>query len=226
MLGTGYEMRIPFLTQGGALAVDPSAESCPLDPPKLTTNLRYVFPLHEHVFSLAGSYPTTALAFVGLPILVANCPSDVAQSLFIAHAIANPDLLPTREEMLAQLRQKEGHMRTKGFDPYRVGHRLIDVDDTQRPDGRPPDMGHDYQDDLVQYLKEKGALPNDGKPFVEDWRRIVRNDSEYLYNAWQRVEGLGEEAVRRWLKGARTEDDWVDVMHRLIEWEKRQDIRA
>ena len=124
-------MRVPFLTHGGALDIDPSAESCPSDPPKLTTNLRYIFPLHQHIFSLAGSHPPTALAFIGLPILVANCPSDIAQSLFVVHSIASSNLLPSREDMLNQLQQKERYMRTKGFDPYRVGHRLIDVDDTQ-----------------------------------------------------------------------------------------------
>lgn len=221
ILATGYELRIPFLTDGGAIAVDAHARSCPDSPSTLTTNLRYLFPLHEHIFSLASSYPPTALSFVGLPMLVANCPSDIAQALLVAHAIANPDILPSREDMRAQLRAKETHMSERGYDPYFVGHRLLNVDED--PDsgtgGRLPDMAHDYQDTLVEFLKERGALPDDGKPFVETWRRQLRNDSDILWRAWTRVEGLGAEAVHSWLAGVESERDWVDMMRRLVIWE-------
>ena len=220
ILGTGYELRIPFLSAGGTLEIDPSARSCPLDPPNLTTNLRYLFPLHEHVFSLAGAYPATALSFVGLPILVANCPSDIAQALLVVHGIARPEILPSRSDMLAELRKKEQHMVDRGLDPYNVGHRLVDIDEG---DGQMPDMAHDYQDAIVEFLKEKGVIPDDGKPFVEDWRRKIRNDSEYLWRAWERVEEEGEESVRRWLKGVKAEDEWVELMQKLVDWEKAKE---
>ncbi|KAH8115093.1 FAD/NAD-binding domain-containing protein [Phellopilus nigrolimitatus] len=220
ILGTGYEVRVPFLSAGDALAISPGAYSNASEgdpaPEHLTTNLRYVYPLHEHIFSLAASYPPTALAFVGLPVLTANCPSDIAQALLIAHALVDPTLLPSREDMLTQLRKREAHFRERGFDPYREGHRLIDVEGGQR------DASHEYQDALIHFLKKRGALPDDGQPFVEQWRRRSRNESEALWRAWERVESLGKEEIERWLKGVRTENEWAGVMDRLIEWEKKQ----
>ena len=220
ILATGYELRIPFLTHGNEVQVDEQAHSCPENPYTLTTNLRYLFPLHEHIFSLAAAYPPTALAFVGLPILVANCPSDIAQAMFVAQGIAHPEILPSREDMLRELREKESKMSRVGLDPYRVGHRLVDYDTPS--DGSVPDMAHDYQDSLVDFLKEKGVIPDDGKPFVEPWRRETRNQSEYLWNAWARIERLGPDEQRKWLTNVETEEQWADLMFRLIDWEKSQ----
>ncbi|KAI5120008.1 hypothetical protein M0805_008469 [Coniferiporia weirii] len=226
VLGTGYEVRVPFLTDGSALDVAPYASGGPGEdedaPEQLTTNLQYIYPLHEHVFSLARGHPPTALTFVGLPVLVANCPSDIAQALLVAYALADEALLPSRAEMLAQLRRREAHFRERGVDPYKAGHRLIDVDADPDEGGRRPDASHAYQDELVRFLKERGALPDDGRPFVEEWRRWSREEAGALWDGWQRVEGLGGEEVERWVAGARTEEEWVDVMHRLVEWEKRQ----
>ena len=101
ILATGYETLVPFLSQPTS---DPSASLGLLDSrhtklnsttaTTLVTNHRYIFPLWEHLFSLSPQYPTTALSFVGLPVLIANCPSDIAQSLVIAHAIADPPTHP------------------------------------------------------------------------------------------------------------------------------------
>ena len=81
----------------------------------LTTNLRYIFPLYEHIFSLSPAFPSNALAFVGLPVLIANCPSDRAQALFISHAIADPSVLPPRGEMLDALVAREASVRARDW---------------------------------------------------------------------------------------------------------------
>ena len=174
----------------------------------LVSNLRYVFPLHRHIFSLRPGIPPTALAFVGLPVLVANCPSDIAQSLLIAHAIANSSILPSREEMLDELVGREDQTRGNGKDPYYVGHRLVAESETD----------HDYQDSLVDYLKDIGALPQDGKKYVEPWRRLGRKNSLLLKRAWERVQERGEE--NKWLEGVTSEDEWTDLMSRLTEWQR------
>ena len=213
LLGTGYELRIPFLDEGNTLVTDPSAHSNVTHARGLVTNLRYLFPLHKHVLSLSPSYPPNALAFIGLPIFVANCPSDIAQSLFAAHAIVNPNLLPPRNELLAELAIYEQELREKGYDPYYVGHRLLDGSSS------------DYQDDLVRYLKKQGAIPDDGKEFVESWRREVLNHT-FLKRGWLRVEELGIE--EEWTKGLGTEEEWADLMRRLndwqADWEKQEGI--
>ncbi|KAI0373813.1 FAD/NAD-P-binding domain-containing protein [Pilatotrama ljubarskyi] len=210
IFGTGYEFRIPFLSppHSSILAVDPDTTLNSTTTPTLISNLRYIFPLYRHIFSLAPGLPPTALSFVGLPVLVANCPSDVAQSLFLAHALANASVLPSRAQMLQDLVSREATLRSEGLDPYYVGHRLIS----------PSETDHDYQDSLIEYLKDVGALPRDGRKFVEKWRRLGRSESRLLGRAWERVVRLGRE--REWLEGVETEDEWADLMARLAEWQR------
>lgn len=210
ILGTGYEFRVPFLSApySSALREEPGTRANSTTAKSLTTNLRYIFPLYEHIFSIAPNTPTTALAFVGLPVLIANCPSDIAQSLLISHSLANSSLLPPREELLQKLLAHEDLLRSRGYDPYYVGHRLLGGDTEAQ----------DYQDNLVQFLKDEGVLPNDGKRFVEDWRRLGRTQSDLLRRGWQRAQAMGEDD--KWLDGVVSQDDWADLLQRLVEWQR------
>ncbi|TBU25501.1 FAD/NAD(P)-binding domain-containing protein [Dichomitus squalens] len=210
ILGTGYEFRVPFLSppHSSVLAVDKHTTLNSTTARTLVTNLRYIFPTHRHIFALHPDIPPTALAFIGLPVLVANCPSDIAQSLLVAHAIANASILPPREQLINELVAREDKLRAEGLDPYYVGHRLV----------AEAESDHEYQDAVVQYLKDVGALPEDGKKFVEPWRRIGRDNSRLLGRAWERVKERREE--NKWLEGVRTEDEWADLMSRLTEWQR------
>lgn len=202
ILGTGYDLRIPFLEASGEVTMKPKASARAHG---LTTNLRYLFPLHQHIFSLSASHPTNALAFIGLPIFVSNCPSDLAQSVYVAHVIINGSLLGSREELLRELDASEEGLRARGYDPYHIGHRLVEG------------STFDYQDDLIEWLKGRGAIPDDGTKFVEGWRREA-GQYQYLRRGWKRVEDLGRE--REWLRGVETEAEWADMMKRLNEWQK------
>ncbi|KAH7928545.1 FAD/NAD(P)-binding domain-containing protein [Leucogyrophana mollusca] len=204
LLGTGYDIRIPFLEASGELSVLPNAHSNETYLQGLVTNMRYIFPLHEHIFSLSPSYPTSALAFIGQPVMGYNFPSDTVQGTLVAHVLANSSLLPPREDMLRQLAVREENMRLAGFDPYYVGHRMI-YQDT-----------FDYQDSLMEYLKQQGAIPQDGKKYVEKWRREAKND-QCMKRGWKRIEQLGIEEV--WLQGVESEEDWVELMVRVNEWQ-------
>ncbi|KAI0642999.1 FAD/NAD-P-binding domain-containing protein [Trametes meyenii] len=210
ILGTGYEFRVPLLSKSDTpiLAVDPDTTFNSTTAPTLISNLRYIFPLYRHIFSLAPGLPATALAFIGLPVLVANCPSDIAQSLLVAHALADPSILPNRAGALADLVAREETLRGEGLDPYYVGHRLIS----------PSETDHDYQDSLVEYLKDVGALPKDTPKFVEEWRRLGRAQSRLLGRGWERAVQLGQD--REWLDGVETEAQWADLLTRLAEWQQ------
>lgn len=149
LLATGYEQRKPFLESAGILTVDPSARSNSSSTSRggtLVTNLQYIFPLHRHIFSLSPEHPVSALAFIGLPTRIANCPSDFAQSLFVAQAIADPTILPPRKELLRELSDREEEIRRQGLDPYEIGHAMLP--NTQ-------EVSSDYQDELVEFLKQK-----------------------------------------------------------------------
>jgi hypothetical protein len=218
ILATGYEMRVPFLSAGNALTIDPTARS-PLNSSaetgRLITNLRYLRPLYKQILSLSSEFPMNALYFVGLPIRIANCPSDVAQAIFINNTILDPSLLPPRSELLAELRMGEDELRRKGYDPDYIGHRL--VDDVS--------SGSDYQDGVVQWLRERGArVPVDeGSRYVEPWRRWVGENVGYLRNGWTRVDELGEGEIQKWVDRVETEEDWVRMMHKLVEWKKEKE---
>ncbi|PCH40375.1 dimethylaniline monooxygenase [Wolfiporia cocos MD-104 SS10] len=210
LLGTGYEFRIPFLSspQSSVLLTDPATSFNSSTAQTLTTNLRYIFPLYQHIFSLAPTVPPTALTFIGLPVLIANCPSDFAQGQIVAHALANASLLPSHDEMLNDLISRERSVSARGYDPYYEGHRLVDGDTEAQ----------DYQDSLVDYLKKNGAIPDDGRKYVEPWRRASRSQAPLLLRAWKRAGKLGEQ--ERWLAGIETEDEWADLMARLAEWQR------
>ena len=64
ILGTGYDLRVPFLEASGEITMKPKSTKRDRG---LTTNLRYLFPLRQHIFSLSASYPTNALAFIWRP---------------------------------------------------------------------------------------------------------------------------------------------------------------
>ncbi|EGN95029.1 hypothetical protein SERLA73DRAFT_77045 [Serpula lacrymans var. lacrymans S7.3] len=206
ILGTGYELRIPFLEEGYELAVKPEAHTNETYREGLVTNLRYLFPLHQHIFSLSPSYPTNALAFIGLLRNTSHCPSNIAQSVYVAHAIANASLLPDREDLLQQLAASEKRLYSLGYDPYYLGHSLLKW------------FQFDYQDNLKTYLQKHGALPEDGKKFVEGWRREAP-DFQYLKRGWKRVEDLGTQP--EWLGGIITEEDWAGLLRRLNDWQGR-----
>ena len=141
------------------------------------------------------------------PQLIANCPSDRAQSLFVSHAIADPRTLPSRTEMFSSLLERENTLRQLGLDPYIVGHKMQGGDSEAQQ----------YQNRLVRYLKKVGKLPDDGIDYVEPWRKMARNESQLLARAWQRVESTGEQ--QKWLDGIETEQEWADLMYKLADWQ-------
>lgn len=206
---TGYELRMPFLEKGNVLRAEPSTSSNMTrgHKPDLVTNFKYIFPLHEHIFPLSSEYPVNALSFIGLLVHTDYRAADIAQSMYVAHSIANASLLPSRNELLRKLAVHEEDMRSQGYDPYSIGHRMI-----------PEEREAGYQDDLIAYLKKREAIPEDRKHFVEEWRRYINTDRKHrMQRGWKRVEKLGTQ--EQWLEGVETEDEWVELMRRLDSWQ-------
>ena len=210
-LATGYELRIPFLS-----SIRNTSVSTPLPDPDdcdaLTNNGRYLRPLFRHVFSLAPTHAPRALAFIGLPIFIEVGISDLAQALLVAHALADPTLLPPTPALLADLRAQEAAVD----DPARTGHRIV------------PGGGAAYQDGLVAMLQDRGlhggSIPPRGTRFTEPWREFATRETGRLNLAWLEIEARGEEEVRKWLGTVKRGDEaeWADLMVRVIEWYKEQ----
>ncbi|KAI6149276.1 hypothetical protein BKA82DRAFT_3976986 [Pisolithus tinctorius] len=204
LLGTGYDLRMPFLEEGGEVIVKPGSNKS--DGRKLTTNLRYLFPLHKHIFSLSESYPTNALAFIGLPIFSFSCSLDTAQSIYASSIIANGSLLESRAELLKQLADSEEDLRSRGYDPYYIGHRMVD------------NSTFDYQENLIDTLRSKGGLPDQTTNFVDPWRRECVRYWSNVKRGWKRLEALG--LAEEWLEGIKSEEEWVELMRRVNAWQK------
>jgi len=151
---------------------------------------------------------------VGLPVPIFNPPSDIVQSLFIRHLIANPGLMfpgpedVARERLLDKLTSYENRLREQGYDPYVIGQKLVGENNTYV----------NYEDELYSYLKLRGAIPEDGRDYVEGWGIRSRDSIVILKSIWLEVVKRGEEG--RWLEGVRTEAEWADLLDRLLEWGK------
>ncbi len=119
ILATGYQIRVPFID---LIREDPTYQSpLPGLQRTLTNNLALIRPLHRHIFAIDERLPRNALAFIGLPVPIANGPSSYAQGLFVAHAIASDDWLPDKDKMLAELDAHEQMYRDQGFEPLEIG---------------------------------------------------------------------------------------------------------
>ena len=241
VLATGYDYRFPFLDPSdpyhqssqeppangrhSIVTTNASAHSRSRGEQRLTVNLKYLFPLDRHIVSLSSLHPLNALAFIGLPYLTSNSPSDIAQSMFAGHLIAQPErVYPTshitrqdgwnetlaRELLLKDLTAFENRLAREGSDVYRLGHRVNigSYTDTE------------YQDSLITHLRTQGLVPtHDGEYiFVEPWRTRGEKKKLELRRLWREIESRGEVEVRRWLDGVETEEEWADLIDRILEW--------
>ena len=248
ILATGYNYRFPFLDPSDPynqpsgelpansrrviVTTNASAHSRSEGERRLTTNLNYLFPIDRHIVSLSSLHPLNALFFIGLPFPGANGLNGIAQSIFAGHLITHPDrVYPTshitgqrgwnetfaRELLFKNLTAFENGLASEGFDIYRLGHRMNF--------GLYTDA--EYQDSLIVHLRTQGLVPSHdgGYIFVEPWRTRVRGKIFELRKIWKEIESRGEEEVRRWLDGVETEEEWVDLMDRLLEWGEEHGIR-
>ena len=249
VLATGYEYRFPFLdpadpysrpTRGlpaherhAVMTTNASAYSRPKGENRLTLNLKYLFPTDRQIVSLSPLHPLNALLFIGLPFPIVSAPSAVAQSLFAGHLIARPDqVYPTshitghegwnetlaRELLIKNLTALEDRLADEGFDVYHLGHKL-NIGSYY--------SGSGYQDSLVAHLQSHGLVPphDGGYIFVEPWRIIRAKDRLQLRIIWMEIESRGEEEAKRWLDGVETEEEWADLMVRVLRWGKEQGIQ-
>ena len=248
ILATGYGYRFPFLdpkdpynqpetelhTQGRHAVVTTKTSARPRSEgeQRLTVNLQYLFPLDRHIVSLSTLHPLNALLFIGLPYNIANAAGDIAQSIFAGHLIAQPErVYPTshvtgregwdetlaRELLLKKLTAFEKRLADEGFDVHRLGH-VMNVGFCNE---------NWYQDSLIAHLQSQGLVPTHerGYVFVEPWRVRGRANMVELRYIWEEVEKLGPEEVKRWLDGVETEEEWGDLMYRLLEWGKERGIQ-
>ena len=249
ILATGYEYRFPFLDPSdpynppttelsdherhAVVTMNASAYSRLEGEQRLTANLKYLFPIDRHMVSLSPLHPLNALFFIGLPAPTLYAPNGVAQSIFAGHLIARPDrVYPTshitghegwdetlaRELLLKNLTAFENQLANEGFDVYHLGHRM----------GIGGYKAHGYQDSLIAHLQAQGLVPphNGSYVFFEPWRVRGTKNTVQLYRIWKEIRNRGEEEMKRWLDGVETEEEWADLMDRLVEWGEERGIHG
>ena len=58
------------------------------------------------------------------------------------------------------------------------------------------------------------------RPYVEPWRRRVRDEFLSLEECWKKAEVQG--IAKEFVEDAKSEDDWVNVMQRVKEWAQHE----
>lgn len=223
LVGTGYDLLIPFLPMLQLGKFDPDNAHHPL-----TTNKRYLRPLLHDTFALQDGLPVDALAFSGLHSFLSNAQASYAQGLLIGHALANEGggeafFSEGREAMYDALVAKEQRLRAAGADQFEIGHKYT-----------APGTAEDFQDSLVDLVRARTSLPMPewlagGQAFVSEWRRKygVRKTAFFLRKGWRRAVEYGVERqfveVPGGGKKVETEGEFVEAMDRLFEWETEQD---
>ena len=217
MLATGYEYRIPYLTAGGHLTVTRPSSVIADNTTTLRTNLHYIWPLWRHVLSLDPTYPLGSLYFVNLGYPAVSTFCSVAHGLFIMHTILKPELLDSREAFFADLEVQEARYRAKGYDPKHSGHR-VDFDQGVNA----------YQNGIVKYLQDRGLgglpeIPPAGQNFTPEWRDLASDRVLTWKLGWDRLEKAGDIVIQQWLDGVETEEQWAELLVRLLKWEKKME---
>ena len=211
VLATGYEKRFPFLEETGWMHVRPTADSNDTYDLGLVTNTRYFFPLFKQFLPIIPQIPVNALAFMCIIENVLRLRVSFAQTLLLAHAIINPNILPSRQEMYNEVSLREEHYRKSGYDVYRIGHFIFDEPGAAKFTGMTT-----YMDSFVDDLKDHKIIPNDGKNFTPPW---INERAQEIFDTiinWKKIMEEGNE--QEWLSGVRTEDEWADLMHRVAVW--------
>ncbi|ORY88950.1 hypothetical protein BCR35DRAFT_350474 [Leucosporidium creatinivorum] len=207
--GTGYELRVPYLNS--LLAINPNSTGTPTS---LETNLRKIGPLHHSVFAIDERLPMDALAFVGLNVSVAYAYNAYAQGFLIAHALCEPELLPSKEEAMVELRRSEQELREAGHEPLVMGHRFP----------LPHYKNEDYLDSLISHLRKLSpiALPSflsdPSKPFVEPGIRYMRRNFLAVQHGWLEAEKRG--IAEQFMPEGNSVESWTRCVEKLLEWEK------
>jgi hypothetical protein len=94
LLATGYELRKPFLDAGHALLTEPSVTSNSSSNRNLTTNLHYIFPLHQTALLISHkAYSPHILS--GIPTFYLPAKSALIDLRHMNTAIDSGDMIRT-----------------------------------------------------------------------------------------------------------------------------------
>lgn len=196
IIGTGYEVSIPFLPQ--------IKLGLPTLPPPLPDELYnspfHVFPLAYQLFPLRGAFPPTSIAFTGLPSRVSPIPLFEDQARAIVRVLEDPeslDCLTCAADVLERARTLMDQEGAK--DPLCFAKAWIRFG-TLEP--------FKYRAELNAFAGKDWTAP--------DWEVEFWTKKIILRKAWKELERSGK--AEEWLKGVgrNAVDDWIGLCKALI----------
>lgn len=197
VLATGYELSLGFLPPAMLERSIP-----PLGPPLPSNafNSRYhIYPAAKHMFLLQSQFPPDRLAFLGLPVKVIPFPLIEAQMKVVINVFSGSRPLDYSAEAI-DIVTREQKLRSKVWDdPKAVAkawHRF------ER------DEQFEYRDALCAFASDPWR--------VREWELIIYGKKDILRAAWREVEARGE--ADAWVRdlGKGGEDEWVEMMFKLL----------
>jgi len=198
VLATGYVMSFPFLPQ---LHSDTMPKVPPL-PTQLINTPYGVFPLAKHLIPLQCDIPSSAIAFIGLPVRVVPFPLFEVQCRYIIKTYRDETTFNEAEESRNVIARFDTLYKQEG-------HRLESV----------AKKWH-LLDDEKQFIYRRQLLDIACAPsecYPEEWvSRIYRHRSE-LRSVWRNLEHEGQ--ADEWVRniGKNGQYEWVDMMDRLLD---------
>ncbi|PIL23510.1 hypothetical protein GSI_14822 [Ganoderma sinense ZZ0214-1] len=241
-LATGYKFDFPFFP-AEVLRTSVPPPVPPL-PGALYNSTYHAFPLGKHIFPLvsADEFPSSTVAFLGLPIRVAPLPLLEAQMRAVLHVFEHPESLdPTQEAIdivsrYEALRARIVRGRASASSPSKpkppLGGEEIDLGDLDldtapgltAADGRVElaiaSAWHRFDGhEQFAYRDALHGLSGAGHR-VAGWEVEMYDAKGVLREEWRDLERLGE--AGEWVKGVGAGEgeegtkEWVELMRRLL----------
>ncbi|RPD75487.1 FAD/NAD(P)-binding domain-containing protein [Lentinus tigrinus ALCF2SS1-7] len=233
VLATGYKMDFPFFPS--SILRQSLPPPVPPLPGALYNSTYHVFPLAKHVFPLvnAEEFPSSTVAFLGLPIRVAPLPLLEAQMRAVLHVFAHPESLdPTQEavDIIAryetlQSRVTEGSPTAAPTITSRTTEAEEVAKDASSASADPVELaianawhrfdGHEqfeYRDAMHAFAGASIRVPA--------WEIEMYDAKGILREEWQDLERLGQ--ADEWVRGVGSSagekgtEEWVALMRKLL----------
>ncbi|CAA7269973.1 unnamed protein product [Cyclocybe aegerita] len=234
IIATGYQVSFPFFKAPSMsrYLIDGLPPSLPLLPQELFNTTYGVFPLVRHTFpfpfSNSESMPPpspTSLAFLGLLVRVAPFPLVEAQARAALSAFSHPDRIDWTHEstdIMERYRTLKGQL---GLEDSAAEDKVSEAQIQKAWCRFEPMEQFDYRDllaDLVDELDGTSPSHPDGSwmPVArsKSWERELYDHKDVLRRTWRALEASGE--AEDWVRGIGTgdhsEEEWVDLMWRVV----------
>ncbi|TBU62697.1 FAD/NAD(P)-binding domain-containing protein [Dichomitus squalens] len=228
VLATGYKFDFPFFPTS---VLRPSIPPpVPPLPGALYNSTYHIFPLARHVFPLVGAdeFPSSTVAFLGIPIRVAPLPLLEAQMRAVLHVFEHPESLDPTQEAIDIISRYET-LRA------RVAQQRASSSPTQFPDGVDGPISGPSEDPVELAIAAAWHRFEEHEQFqyrdamhafaeyphrVPAWEIEMYDAKGILREEWRDLERLGQ--AEEWVRGVgagegeKVAEEWVDLMRKLL----------